>query len=368
MITQVTSLAGPGPVAGGVVRVFDTQRAILREAGLRTNAVAGWLGPTPTPEGALHLVRLRRITPHVGLRGLIGLAAPTVLGRAARNSSLFHVHLCRDFFTTTAVRRAAAHSVPVVAQSHGMLQPPRTRTQEVFDARVLGPVLPLVSLWLTLTAAEESALARLGVPRELFRRVPNAVEPATELWSATSDGPVTFVSRLHARKRPEVFVEAALELLRRGSGATFVIAGPDAGSGELLRRMVMQAGHASSFTFTGPLDSRAARALIARSRAVVLPSVDEPYPMVALEAAAAGTPLIISVDTGVSELLALRRAALVVAPDCIPVAEAILRVLTDGELSASLSREALQTYASNWSPPVLRNRLLEVYGEVGVAA
>jgi glycosyltransferase involved in cell wall biosynthesis len=55
--------------------------------------------------------------------------------------------------------------------------------------------------------------------------------------------------------------------------------------------------------FTGFLDRAGVDALLARAAAVVMPSISEPFGLVALEAAAAGVPVVVSHQSGVGEVL-----------------------------------------------------------------
>jgi glycosyltransferase involved in cell wall biosynthesis len=80
-----------------------------------------------------------------------------------------------------------------------------------------------------------------------------------------------------------------------------------------------------------------ARALMAAADAVVIPSISEGRPLVALEAAAAGTVIVASSVRGLADLLTDGQDGLLVAPDDPhALAEALCRVLRDGELAARL--------------------------------
>jgi glycosyltransferase involved in cell wall biosynthesis len=113
---------------------------------------------------------------------------------------------------------------------------------------------------------------------------------------------VTFLGRLTQQKGPEYFVEAAHLLLRHNDNVRFVMAG----SGDMLPKLVRQVarlGMGTRFHFTGFLDEQEVQQLFATSDVFVMPSVSEPFGLVPLEAIRANVPVVISRQSGVSEVL-----------------------------------------------------------------
>jgi glycosyltransferase involved in cell wall biosynthesis len=77
--------------------------------------------------------------------------------------------------------------------------------------------------------------------------------------------------------------------------------------------------------------------VLAAADAVVLPSEWEGLPLVALEALAAGTPLVATAVRGIRELVVNGQTALLVPPNDAPaLAAALRRVLEDRVLAAHL--------------------------------
>jgi glycosyltransferase involved in cell wall biosynthesis len=86
-----------------------------------------------------------------------------------------------------------------------------------------------------------------------------------------------------------------------------------------------------------------ARAIVAAADVFVLPSRWEGLPLVALEALAAGTPVVATAVRGVRELLTDRRNGLLVPPDdAAALARAVAEVLGDTRLAGSLRDEGLR--------------------------
>jgi glycosyltransferase involved in cell wall biosynthesis len=103
---------------------------------------------------------------------------------------------------------------------------------------------------------------------------------------------------------------------------------------EDLARAAAAAGVGDRVVLTGL--RRDARALMGAADAVVLPSRSEGLPLVALEAMAAGTPLVATDVRGVRELVGDGAALLVPPDDPDALADALSRVLSDADLAERL--------------------------------
>lgn len=113
---------------------------------------------------------------------------------------------------------------------------------------------------------------------------------------------VTFVGRITFQKGPAYFVQAAQLVLKAQPGTRFRVVG----TGDLLpamRQLVWELGINNSFTFDGFLDASGVQECLASSDVFVMPSVSEPFGIVALEAIQQHIPVIISKQSGVSEVL-----------------------------------------------------------------
>jgi glycosyltransferase involved in cell wall biosynthesis len=135
----------------------------------------------------------------------------------------------------------------------------------------------------------------------------NAVEPVDNyekqmLAKGISDKVVTFLGRVTTQKGPEYFIEAAYRVLQKMKNVRFVMAG----SGELLQKMINRVAAlriGDRFHFTGFLKGDEVQQMYALSDVYVMPSVSEPFGISPLEALQSNVPVIISHQSGVSEIL-----------------------------------------------------------------
>jgi glycosyltransferase involved in cell wall biosynthesis len=197
--------------------------------------------------------------------------------------------------------------------------------------------------------------------------IPNAVSPAPapadraalqrELGAPTESPLLVAVGRLVAQKNHALAIEA----LPAVPGAVLVLVG----DGELrarLHRSAVERGVADRVVFAGT--RRDARAIMGAADVVVLPSRWEGLPLVALEAVAAGRPLVATAVRGIRELFRDGESALLVADaDARALAAAIRSVLADPELAACLSRGG-RAVATACSEDRMIRDYLELYEEL----
>lgn len=135
---------------------------------------------------------------------------------------------------------------------------------------------------------------------------------------------VTFLGRITYQKGPEYFVEAAKKVIQRDTNVRFVMAG----NGDLLNKMVervAELGMGTKFHFTGFLKGKDVDDMYAISDVYVMPSVSEPFGIAPLEAVRHNTPVIISKQSGVAEVL--RNAIKIDFWDVDAMADAIFGLL-----------------------------------------
>lgn len=149
---------------------------------------------------------------------------------------------------------------------------------------------------------------------------------------------VLFLGRLTEQKGPEHFIEAARKVLEKVDAVRFVMAG----AGDLSRQVVEMAarsGMGHKFSFTGFLRGDDVDRVFDMADVYVMPSVSEPFGIAPLEAINHEVPVIISRQSGVSEVL--RHALKVDYWNTDDLADKIIAVLRHPPLGEVLRRNAL---------------------------
>jgi glycosyltransferase involved in cell wall biosynthesis len=372
-ILQLVTAVGEVGRTGGVAEVAMMQTEILRGLGHDVTLLAGWLGAGPPPRALRDVPAvLLPVRYPTGRRTDLRFVMSPRLQRFLRGAAgadhqpydIAHVHLCRDLVTTFATRTLHKAGIPIVTQTHGMLTAAGNPGFRAFDRLLMRPALARASRSLLLWPGEQQQLdAVLGRPArtELVR---NAVDVGRHAWAPTDPPVVLFAARLHARKQPQLFVRLAHRVHREFPEVRFVIAGPDQGEAAAVRTLISSTGLSSVVSVTGGMPREQLLELMASSTAYVLPSLDEPFPISALEAMAIGAPTVLTAQSGVSELAGRRGGALIAVPDLDGMTEAVLEVLRSPERQHELSKLGREMCATDLSPESLGVALTDCYERV----
>lgn len=183
---------------------------------------------------------------------------------------------------------------------------------------------------------------RYGISPKKVRVVHNGVDfkpsklnPA-EKQKTVPEKVVTFMGRITYQKGPDYFVEAAKKVLERSPNVRFVMAG----DGDMLKKCILKVGElhmGDRFHFTGFLKGTDVERMLANTDVFVMPSVSEPFGIAPLEAMRSKVPVIISKQSGVSEVLDY--ALKVDFWDVDSLADAIYGLITYPALAALLIKE-----------------------------
>ena len=173
-----------------------------------------------------------------------------------------------------------------------------------------------------------------------------SVQPETGVGIEAKDKIVLFLGRITMQKGPEYFIQAAKRVLEKMDNVKFVVAG----SGDMATRMIEYAaslGIGHKVLFTGFLRGRDVQRIFEMADLYVMPSVSEPFGIAPLEAMSHGTPVIISKQSGVSEVLT--HALKVDFWDIDDMANKVIAVLRHPPLGATLREHgALEVRRLTW--------------------
>lgn len=148
-------------------------------------------------------------------------------------------------------------------------------------------------------------IEKYGIPANKVVTLHNAVEPSEKQKNtsrALNEKIVTFLGRVTFQKGPEYFVETAKKVLEKDPNVRFVMAG----DGDMLPKVIERVaalGLSDRFHFTGFLRGTDIDKMFGMSDVYVMPSISEPFGISPLEAMQAAVPVIISKQSGVSEVL-----------------------------------------------------------------
>jgi len=256
---------------------------------------------------------------------------------------------------------------------------------------VLGPVRPLLRLldravgwsdWPVAWTAVSPVVGAEFLP--LLGRtlpiLPNAVDPAEWTPQGVALGaprpppeappgrngvppehPVTFVSvmRLNFRKRPEALVRIAAAVVRELGGhppVRFLVVGDGPFRSRTLR-LVRRLGLEGVVEVTGFLPREGVRVALARSDIFLLPAIMESFGIAALQARAAGLPVVARREGGVGGFIRDGEEGFLVSSDAM-MTDRLVRLARDPGLRRALSRGSGDPLPFTWE------QVLPLYLEV----
>jgi glycogen synthase len=228
-------------------------------------------------------------------------------------------------------------------------------------------------------AMRDEVSGQFGLPDQKVTVVPNGIEPArwqvsprvrlaarTRLLDGPSNAPLlVFAGRLTHEKGLQTLLDCLPGLRRTHPGLRLVVAGTgpyDAALHARARRLrVMRAVEWAGFV---PEDELAP--LLAAADVAVVPSLYEPFGIVALEAAAARTPLVVSDVGGLRDLVANGVAAACFSPgDAEGLTGAVSKVLGDPDKARAGVTRAARVIRRDYTWAAVAERTVEVYKRAG---
>ncbi|MFD8971271.1 glycosyltransferase [Streptomyces sp. NPDC059593] len=372
----------------GENRVVDEEVGLLRAAGHRVEV-------------------FERRSDDIAARSLLGKVAVPLLvpwnpavrtelaaRLRAERPDVVHVHNVFPLLSPSVLTACADVGVPVVATLHNYTQvcPPGTLhrdgrpcTECVGSAAALPAVrhgcyrnsrlatVPLavgmsvnrrrwwsgVERFLCISAAQRDILVRSGMPAPRLSVKHNFV-PDPGVGRAGAGEHLLFLGRLAETKGVRLLMAAWDELAADGGvGVPLVLAG----AGPLEPEVTAWAAGRDDVRYVGLYDPAQCREAVARSVAVVAPSMSlETFGLVVAEAMAAGVPAVAAGHGAFVELVEDGVTGLLHRPgDPASLAAGLRRIATEPDRNQEMGRAARRRYERNFSPAVGLERLVEEY-------
>ncbi len=302
------------------------------------------------------LRRWRRFRPHVvqvhESDGALAAFAAAILGTATRPRALLVALLQVSYVEEIRAVRPLRAAGEIVGRPGGVER--RFKWLKAPLQVVLGCLTAWVAdLVLTPSRRTASEVARdYQVDEiEVLPNVTGGLEVApADAGGDAGDGFFLFVGRLRIRKGVEVLLQA---LAGMGDRRLELWIAGDGEHGPYLRQRASELGLDEQVRFLGRRSASEVRALLARSRALVVPSIYEGMPLVVLEAMDAGVPVIASAVSGIPEVVVDGETGWLVPPeDAAGLIEALGAAFDDPEEAARRGAGGRRRVDELYRPPV----------------
>ena len=226
--------------------------------------------------------------------------------------------------------------------------------------RRIGTFADRIDRYVALTTFQRRFLVEAGLPDTRVHVIPNFLEPDPGAGQGSRSG-VLFVGRLSIEKGIDCLLAAASRPAI--SGLLDV-----AGDGPLASQ-VAERGTAGLVRYLGPLAGDEVARRMRSALALLVPSIwYEGFPMVVLEAYAAGTPVIAARIGSLEELIEDGETGLLVTPgDPVDLARAIRWAVDHPGEMAGMGAAARRRYENRYRGPDHLAALLDVYASTSAA-
>ena len=273
------------------------------------------------------------------------VAQGSAFARWCRAEKIQVVQSCELYGNIFALPFAAMAGVPVRIGSRRELNPDKTRTQIALQRQAYRCARAIVAN----SPAAARQLEIEGVRRDRIATIPNGVDVKR---FAAPRGPrpvstIVTVANLRKEKAHEVLLAAAARQRPHQPQLRFLIAGDGPRLNEL-RALAESLRITDTVSFIGHCDD--VPALLAEADAFVLPSRSEAFPNGAIEAMAAGLPVIASAVGGLLDLIDSGVTGVLVRPDDpVVLADAIESLVLSPERAAGIGAAARDLVARRYS-------------------
>lgn len=304
-----------------------------------------------------------------------GLArSPSLVRWVARNAASYdviHVHGLFNFVSSLSSKSAVSAGVPLVIRPFGTLSRYTFTHRRAMLKRGWFSVLERPNLlgasgihFTTMTERDQAAWHRLPLNAKAH------VVPPPYLHSDTGDqspaalrrDTVLFVGRIHPVKNLEALIDAWPVVTSRHPDVKLVIAGSGAPAYErVLSDRAIVRGVSDKVTFTGFLSAPARDAALSKAAVFVLPSHHENFGMAALEAIAAGVPVVFSPHVQLGDFVAENELGVIADASPAPLADAIAGVLSNHELRSRVASQGRAVVTESYSVATIGQKLRTMY-------
>lgn len=214
-----------------------------------------------------------------------------------------------------------------------------------------------------------------NLPEDKIRVIPNGVNPANlkpdpfpEKWKLKYAGPsekiVLFVGRLVKEKGVQTLLEAVPHIVREYPSVKFVIAGKGPYEDEL-KKKAADSGIEKQVVFAGFVSDKDLKRLYACADASVFPSFYEPFGIVAIEAMAAKSPVVVGDTGGFAETVEHEKDGLKFTPGNVrDLSRCLIRILKDDKFAGNLCFNAWQKVNSKYNWHYIARQTAGVYHEI----
>lgn len=309
--------------------------------------------------------------------------AAAALQETLRDSHVLSMVLSFTHMNIAGREAALRLGVPYVYSPRMCLDPVRLRERRLSKTAFLAlyerAIIRDAAAIHVLTESERDHVLRQGARPQQCVLVPNGAEfdedtifPDGAIFrkhlGLHRDAPLVLsMGRLHRARGLDLLLEAFARVAASMPAARLVVAGPDDGARPELEMRADRLGILQAVKFTGPLEANLKLAAFRAADVFALVAYADEMPNAVLEAAAAGTPVVVSGRCNLPDVAAYR-AGRIVGPTVDALAGALLEMLADRAGLKAIGENGRRMVRERFAFSTVVDRIEQMYRDVVAGA
>ena len=220
-------------------------------------------------------------------------------------------------------------------------------------------------MWMYEVPDEKVAVVYNGVSNHRFEPEIDQGTVKVRYGIGPLDPTILFCGRLVQQKGPDLLLEAIPSVLSYHPTAKFVFAG-DGHMRSALERRTGQLGIGHAVRFLGHRDGQELVDLFKMCDALCVPSRNEPFGIVVLEAWSAGKPVVATMNGGPNEYVRHEVDGLKIYANSDSVAWGVGTLCADWEKARAMGQAGKEAVAKSFTWEVIAGQTLDVYASLAV--
>ncbi len=288
------------------------------------------------------------------------------LFKKCRSFEVIHINTWWNTIAIFSTLVCILKNIRPIISTRGMLSPYTLTGKKLIFHRLIGNWMLSKAIIHVTSEQERDEILRLN-PNWTYVLLPNvSVFPALRHPIVQRPGPgrfrLVFLSRIHHKKGLENLFEALAqwdydwELTILGEG--------ESSYKKSLEKMALRLGISDSISWGGWIDGDDKFDQLAAADLFVLPSLNENFAMVVLEALSVGTPVLVSDQVGLKDYVAAKDFGWICKPNAVDIRKKIEAACADKSKRRTTNLKAPEAVRSDFSAAVLIEDYVQTYRKV----
>lgn len=291
---------------------------------------------------------------------------------------IVHAHGYRQPQSEMGSRIAKALSIPAILHVHGGFHSHsrlKRRLYQSYDKLARKHKVNKFAHFIALSENDRQNIKELNVDGSMISIIRNSTDNQAfdriksaefkRKWDLDGRKVILYLGILHRYKRPDLLIRALPEIIKKVPKVFILFVGPDAGELKGMQEIGEALGVTKNYKWIGPLHGREKHEAIECSEFLALPSDEDPYPLVLIEAMAHGKPVLTTDVVGQAGVIAANETGIIIRPgDLKEIEEGAVRLLTDEVYKNATGANARRLAEAYFHPQSVVNEIETLYAHL----